>query len=160
MSCSTGIHKVIETVLDNKPWFKYKKGDSFIEILENVTPKINKNNSIGVANKVADTINSLVNKFYPNVGNIFYAQFYDDKSIVRIFTSNKQLDYINAEDVKETQRLMGLLIKANQEKEYRDRQTEGNWEEIDGEIVQLENNTLKLEEAIRSLPKNECNNGL
>lgn len=160
MSCSTGINNVIETVLDNKPWFKYKKGDSFIEILENVTPKINKNNAIGVANKVADTINNLVNEFYPNVGNIFYAQFYDNKSIVRIITSNKQLDYINAEDVKEAQRLMGLLIKENQEKEYRDRQTEGNWEEIDGEIVPLENNTLKIEEAIRSLPKNECNNGL
>jgi PAS domain-containing protein len=130
MSCNLGVHRVITKVLNNKPWFGYKQGDSVIRIFESPKIRINKYTSIGAARTTAKEINDLANKHYPGIGDIVSHAF--DRNgwgIVNIHPTKKQLDYINAVDEKEEQRLRVEL-------ENERRQKEGNWRvNEEGDVV-------------------------
>jgi len=127
MSCNLGIHSAIKKILNDKPWFKYKQGDSIIEILDSPTKKINNRTSIGVANTVADAINKTINNGYKNIGNIVYPEYDSNKrGIVRISPSIKQLNLINSKNEEEINKIQQEVDEENRLKDFDNLAQEGN----------------------------------
>ena len=118
MSCDLGIHRAIAKILNNKPWFKYKEGDKFIEIINSPNLNINEKNAIGVAQTVAKEINKEINIYYPNVGDIVYSKFLENKTVVNIEPTSKQLNYINEKREIERQEIEKEFAKEQLDKEF------------------------------------------
>lgn len=136
MSCDLGIHKLTKQVLNDRPWFGYKEGDSIIKILDSPKKKINQDTSVGVAKSVAQTLNKIINDGYKNVGQVYYQIFLDGRGAVQIAPTNKQLDLINAENQKEIEKLQKQVDFENKKKAFDARKNEGNWEvNEEGDIV-------------------------
>jgi hypothetical protein len=114
MSCNIGLHKAITKVLNNKPWFKYKKGDTYIEILESPGGKINQDNAIGVARTLSNELNRMINDGYKKVGVVFYPRFLGEKRIVSIDASSRQLDLINTTDAIEAAEIQKEILENEQ----------------------------------------------
>jgi hypothetical protein len=121
MSCSIGLHKVVEGILDNKPWFFYKKDGNFglISILDSPSKKINLKTSTGVAKTVADAINTVINDGYKDIGKVAYLGFdATGRGMVKIEPTNNQLNLINAtDDSKEIYELQKQVKEEAKQKE-------------------------------------------
>lgn len=139
MSCYIGIHRAVAQIVKNKPWFKYKEGDNFIQILPSPKEKINKLNITGVANTLANSLNKAINTDI-KLGQVFYAtQKKEIKQGVYIKPTNKQLDLLNAKEISDILELQKEVEKEIQEKELKFRQKEGNWQvNEEGDIVPFE----------------------
>lgn len=121
MSCNLGLHSVIVTMLNNKPWFNYKEGNDFIKILDSPKQKINHNTAIGVANTVAKAVNDKANKYYPNVGEMLYSEFDESgRGYVSIKPTDAQLNYINAIDDGEQREALAEMEEERQAIELSD----------------------------------------
>jgi hypothetical protein len=128
MSCSIGLHKVVEGILDNKPWFFYKKDGNFglISILDSPSKKINLKTSTGVAKTVADAINTVINDGYKDIGKVAYLGFdATGRGMVKIEPTNNQLNLINAtDDSKEIYELQKQVEEeAKQKEEVKSKET-------------------------------------
>jgi hypothetical protein len=121
MSCSIGLHKVVEGILDNKPWFSYKKNGNFglISILDSPSKKINLETSTGVSKTVADAINTVINDGYKDIGKIAYPGFdATGRGMVKIEPTDNQLNLINAtDDSKEIYELQKQVEEEAKQKE-------------------------------------------
>jgi hypothetical protein len=121
MSCSIGLHKVVEGILDNKPWFSYKKDGNFglISILDSPSKKINLETSTGVSKTVADAINTVINDGYKDIGKIAYPGFdATGRGMVKIEPTDNQLNLINAtDDSKEIYELQKQVEEEAKQKE-------------------------------------------
>jgi len=127
MSCNIGIHRAIEKVLNNKPWFKYKQGDDVIEILDSPNEKISKETSIGVASSVSKAINKAINNGSKKIGDITYSEFNSNsRGIVKINPTNKQLDLLNTIEEEKILALQKEVDDEIQQKEFEKLQDESN----------------------------------
>lgn len=127
MSCSIGIHNAISKILNNKPWFGYISGDEIINILDSPLKKINKQNSIGIANTVANAINKSINNGYKNIGDIVFADFNSNgRGIIRINPSVNQLNLINSQNEKEFFDLQKEIQEEKRKEDFDNIAKEGN----------------------------------
>lgn len=122
-TCKVGLNNTIESILNNKPWFKFDKLMGTIYILDSPNKKINSYTSIGVANSLAAQINKAINDIVENVGDIVYPRIHNDRGIVIVNPTNIQLSILNAKQ-DEVNRLKELR---QLEQEDLQRRSEGNW---------------------------------
>lgn len=154
MSCDIGLHRIIKQVLNDRPWFKYKQGDTHIRIVGSPKLKINKDSSIGVAKYTADQINKIVNNGDKNIGKVCFPEF-DERGWGRIFINptTKQLDLLNASDRKEVDRLQ----KEVDLEERIDELKAGNNYEINsnGDITTSDDNTEDINDIFAEVSSEE-----
>ncbi len=129
-NCNIGLHNTIYNILNNKPWFGYKPGDSIIKIFDSPNNKINFETSIGAAKSTANYINKMINDEYPNIGKLLYHRHdINGRGEILIAPTDKQLEYINATDENKKQ-----LRLAVEHENYQKKQ--GNWDVNDeGDII-------------------------
>ena len=98
MNCSLGIERIVEKTLNNRPWFKYTKGDKYVHIGDSPNGRININTYYGAAQTTANSINKQINEGYKNIGDVAYPVFLDNKGVIQIAPSKKQLQLIESQD--------------------------------------------------------------
>ena len=138
-TCNIGIQNSVEQVLNNQPWFNYKKEDGIVEVLDSPNGKINQQNSIGVARTVATSINKLINDGYKNIGDIAYVTFLNNRGVVRIEPTKGQLELINAIDEEDFIKFQEQIEEELQQEEFKKLAEESNtYINEEGEIVPTE----------------------
>ncbi len=114
MSCPLGIQRIVKETLNDKPWFKYELGDNYVYIVNSPDNRINPSNYIGVAKTTATAINKQINDGYKKIGDIAYPIFLNNKGVIKIDPSKKQLQLIEAQESEEIA-LLEEQIKLEQE---------------------------------------------
>lgn len=95
MSCNIGLHKTVERIIDNKPWFKYKLGQSYVEILNSPKEKINRDNAYRVAQTLANFLNKAIQNGPIEIGKVFYPEQNQNRFFVTIKPTTVQLNKLN-----------------------------------------------------------------
>jgi len=167
MACSIGLHNLVRKTLNNKPWFKYTEqgNNGIVQILSSPNLKINKNNSIGVANSIAKAINKNLNNGYKNIGEVAYSNFNNDGwGIVKIFPTTKQLNLINTQGNAEVAELQRQVDEENKRREFEGLAEDSNTyineerdvvsrDDLYYQVKNIFNAVKELEDKLKSLNK-------
>jgi hypothetical protein len=148
-NCTLGIHNLVKTTLNNKPWFEYDQSLGIVNILDSPKNKINKQSSFGVAKVVANTINKQINNGYKDIGDIAFARFDEQgRGYVDITPTINQIQLINAQDELEIEELQKELDEERKLLDDIKNKEEGNYDVVDGEIVVFSKNEYDNEANI------------
>lgn len=118
MSCRIGINNLVKSVIKDKPWFSFNEKENYIEVLDSPNNKINRNSSFGVAKSLSEKLNKVVNNGYKQIGDVFYPNYMNQKRIVEINPSKKQLDLIKATNEKEILEIEAEIKEEQLQKEF------------------------------------------
>ena len=118
MSCRIGINNLVKSVIKDKPWFSFNEKENYIEVLDSPNNKINRNSSFGVAKSLSEKLNKIVNNGYKQIGDVFYPNYMNQKRIVEINPSKKQLDLIKATNEKEILEIEAEIKEEQLQKEF------------------------------------------
>jgi hypothetical protein len=148
MSCKIGIHKFVKEIIKNKPWFAFNEKKGYIEILDSPSNKITRYNSFGVAKSLAAQLNKRINIGYKNINDIFYPENINQKRVVKINPSERQLELIALTDDKEIQEIEKEIAKEKQSLEFENLNKEANiFINYEGDVISQENIKYKDDET-------------
>ena len=86
---------MVQSVVKDKPWFKYTFKQDRIEIISSPNKKINKYSAYSVASKLSDALNEGIQNGPIQIGKVFYPTNINDKVFVMIAPSTEQLNKLN-----------------------------------------------------------------
>ncbi len=143
MSCRIGINNLVKSVIKDKPWFYFNERENYVEILDSPTNRISRYTAFGVAKSLAKDLNKVINNGYKQIGDVFYPNYMNQKRIVEINPSKKQLDLIKATDEKEVLEIEAEIKKEQLQKEFDFLNNEANISiNYEGDVIPNIDNTV------------------